>query len=31
MILLSVPEAVDFYERVGMTRYSDTFWYRREQ
>jgi ribosomal protein S18 acetylase RimI-like enzyme len=31
MILLSAPEAVGFYERVVMTRYSDTFWYRREQ
>jgi hypothetical protein len=26
----SVPEAVGFYERVGMARMPDAFWYRRE-
>lgn len=30
LILASVPEAVGFYERVGMARLPDTFWYRRE-
>lgn len=30
LILLSVPEAVGFYERVGMTRMPDAFWFRRE-
>jgi ribosomal protein S18 acetylase RimI-like enzyme len=30
LILASVPEAVGFYERVGMTRIPDAFWYRRE-
>ncbi len=30
LILLSVPEAAGFYERVGMTRVPDAFWYRRE-
>ena len=30
VILLSVPEAVGFYERAGMTRMPDAFWYRRE-
>jgi ribosomal protein S18 acetylase RimI-like enzyme len=30
LILASVPEAVEFYERAGMTRLPDAFWYRRE-
>jgi ribosomal protein S18 acetylase RimI-like enzyme len=30
LILASVPEAVGFYDRAGMTRLSDAFWYRRE-
>jgi ribosomal protein S18 acetylase RimI-like enzyme len=30
LILASVPEAVRFYERAGMTRLPDTFWYRRD-
>jgi ribosomal protein S18 acetylase RimI-like enzyme len=30
LILASMPNAVGFYERVGMTRLPDTFWYRRE-
>jgi ribosomal protein S18 acetylase RimI-like enzyme len=29
LILASVPEAVGFYERVGMARISDAFWYPR--
>lgn len=31
LVLLSVPEAAGFYERVGMTRMPDAFWYRRER
>jgi ribosomal protein S18 acetylase RimI-like enzyme len=31
LILLSVPAATGFYERVGMTRMPDAFWYRRER
>ncbi|HEX6721220.1 MAG TPA: GNAT family N-acetyltransferase [Burkholderiaceae bacterium] len=29
LILSSVPEAVPFYERAGMERIADAFWYRR--
>ena len=29
VILLSVPEAVGFYQRAGMTRVPNAFWYRR--
>lgn len=31
LYLASVPEAVGFYERVGMTRIADAFSYRRER
>ena len=31
VILLSVPEAFGFYERAGMARVPDAFWYRRER
>ena len=31
LILLSVPGAVGFYERAGMARMPDAFWYRREK
>ncbi|MYZ49178.1 GNAT family N-acetyltransferase [Propylenella binzhouense] len=31
LILASVPEAVGFYERVGMERVADAFWYRRQR
>ena len=31
LILASVPDAVGFYERIGMPRMPDTFWYRRER
>ena len=31
LILASVPEAVGFYERIGMPRMPDAFWYRRER
>jgi GNAT superfamily N-acetyltransferase len=31
LILASVPEAADFYERAGMARVPDVFWYRRER
>jgi hypothetical protein len=27
--LVSVPDAVGFYERAGMTRLSDAFWCQR--
>jgi hypothetical protein len=30
LILISVPEAVGFYEHEGMERLPDAFWYRRE-
>lgn len=30
LILISVPEAVGFYENEGMERLPDAFWYRRE-
>lgn len=29
LVLASVPEAVGFYERIGMPRMPDAFWYRR--
>jgi len=31
LILASVPEAVGFYERAGMERIADAFWYRRRR
>lgn len=31
LILASVPEAVGFYERIGMNRISDAFWHGRER
>lgn len=31
LILLSVPEAVGFYQRAGMTPMPDAFWYKRER
>ena len=31
LILSSVPEAAAFYERAGMERIADAFWYRRER
>lgn len=31
VILASVPEAIGFYEKVGMERVEGVFWYRREQ
>lgn len=30
LILASVPDAVGFYERAGMARLPDAFWYKRE-
>ncbi|WP_419729221.1 GNAT family N-acetyltransferase [Lichenicola sp.] len=30
LILASVPEAVGFYERAGMARVPDAFWFRRQ-
>ncbi len=29
LVLASMPDVVGFYERAGMTRMSDVFWYRR--
>ncbi len=31
LILSSVPEAVPFYQRIGMAPLHDCFWYRRER
>jgi ribosomal protein S18 acetylase RimI-like enzyme len=31
LVLASVPDAVAFYEKVGMPRMPDAFFYRREQ
>ena len=31
LMLISVPEAAGFYERAGMERVADTFWYRRTE
>lgn len=31
LILSSVPEAVPFYQRIGMAALPDRFWYRRER
>jgi ribosomal protein S18 acetylase RimI-like enzyme len=30
IILASMPEAVRFYERIGMARVPDAFWFKRE-
>jgi hypothetical protein len=29
IILASVPDAVGFYERIGMERLPDAFWFKR--
>lgn len=31
VILISMPDAVGFYERIGMTPVPNTFWFRRDQ
>ena len=31
LILVSVPEAVGFYQRVGMTDLPRAFWYKRTE
>jgi hypothetical protein len=31
VILSSTADAVGFYERIGMPRVPDAFWYRRER
>jgi GNAT superfamily N-acetyltransferase len=31
LILAAVPEAAGFYERAGMSRIANAFWYRRTQ
>lgn len=30
LVLISVPDAVSFYGRIGMARTADAFWYQRE-
>ncbi len=30
VLLVSVPDAVGFYERIGMSRVPDAFWFRRQ-
>lgn len=30
LILASLPDAVGFYERIGMPRMPDAYWYKRE-
>ncbi|TGR66555.1 GNAT family N-acetyltransferase, partial [Mesorhizobium sp. M2D.F.Ca.ET.223.01.1.1] len=29
--LISMPDAVGFYERIGMTRMTDAFWLSRQR
>jgi GNAT superfamily N-acetyltransferase len=31
LYLFSVPDAAGFYERAGMARFPDAFWFRRER
>jgi hypothetical protein len=31
VILASMPDVVGFYQRIGMTRPPDTFWFKRER
>lgn len=31
VLLASLPQAVSFYERAGLARVPDVFWYRRER
>ena len=31
LYLFSVPDAAAFYERIGMQRFADAFWFRRER
>ena len=31
LILFSVPDAVGFYERIGMARFPDAFWFKRTE
>lgn len=31
LVLASMPEAVGFYERIGMLRQADTFWFKRSE
>ena len=31
LVLASMPDVVGFYERVGMARVADVFWYKRER
>lgn len=31
LVLASMPESVGFYERIGMPRQTDTFWFKRSE
>ena len=31
LVLASMPESVGFYERIGMPRQPDTFWFKRSE
>jgi GNAT superfamily N-acetyltransferase len=31
LYLFSVPDAAAFYERIGMARFADAFWFKRER
>lgn len=31
LILASIPESVGFYERIGMPRQADAFWFKRSE
>ena len=31
LVLASMPESVGFYERIGMPRQADTFWFKRTE
>jgi len=31
LVLASMPESVGFYERIGMPRQADTFWFKRSE
>ena len=31
LVLASMPDSVGFYERIGMPRQSDTFWFKRSE
>ncbi len=31
LVLASMPDSVGFYERIGMPRQADTFWFKRSE